>query len=173
MWVLKIIPLFSGLMVSALLLLAQKPMTVTTMDMKTITGCWQGTLTYLDYTTNKPFSMAADLEISQLREEGKFIFANIYPKEPKANSFNTVVIASDGKMIDGEYVKSKKRNADGSLEIITELTGKDGNDNRAAILRYTYNIGKNIYVHRKDVQFIGQKEWIKRHEYMYHRKACK
>ena len=152
---------------------AQKPPSVAIQDLKVLTGCWQGSLTYLDYTTNKPFTMSANLVIKQIGRSGKFIFSNIYPKEPNANSADTIIIATDGRKINDETVRSIRRKDDGNLEIITEVAGVDGNDNKPATLRYTYTIGKQIYIHRKDVQFIGQPDFIKRHEYTYSSKSCK
>ena len=152
---------------------AQKIPSVAIKDLKVLTGCWQGSLTYLDYTSNKPFTMSANLVIKQMGRSNKFIFSNIYPKEPNANSSDTIMISKDGRKINDETVRSIQRKNDGNLEIITEVSGIDGNDNKPATLRYTYTIGKQLYIHRKDVQFTGQTDFIKRHEYTYSAMKCK
>lgn len=142
-------------------------------DLKDLRGCWQGSLTYLDYSSNKPYTMNADLKVSRTGRSHTFILENIYPQEPKANSSDTIIISSDGRKINDEIVHSKLKNADGSLEIITEKEGLDGNDNKPATFRFTYTIGKKSYIHKKEVRFDGQQEWIKRHEYNYSRASCK
>jgi len=96
-------------------------------------------------------------------------FSNSYPDEPKANSADTITISGNGKMINKERVRSKKKLDNGKLEIITEINGVDGNDNKPAIIRTTYTVGKNTYTNIKEIQFTGQNEWIKRHEYSYTR----
>jgi hypothetical protein len=111
--------------------------------------------------------MAADNKVTRIGKTNKFIFSNIYPKEPNANSSDTITISDDGKYIDKEEVKSRKILADGTIEIITEEPGTDGNDNKPAIIRHTYTFGKKVFIKRKEVQFLGQTEWIKRNEYNY------
>jgi hypothetical protein len=142
--------------------------TVSAKDFKNSIGQWKGTLTYLDYTSGKPFSMPAELQISQLGKSSRFVFAIRYPDEPQANGSDTLVISADGKQIDGENVVTKVKHA-GYTIITTEQTGKDGNDQKDALIRHVYTIGKTIFVIRKEVQFTGTTEWIKRHEYSYAR----
>ena len=78
-----------------------------------------------------------------------FIFLNLYPDEPKATSSDTLTISNSGKMVNNETVKSKRKLGNGNTEIITELLGKDGNDNKPALIRTTYTVGKNIYTNIK------------------------
>lgn len=146
---------------------AQVAPTISDSDFKPLIRSWQGSLTYLDYTTKKPYTMPADMVIEQLGTSNTFLFKSLYPDEPKANSVDTVIISKDGTMLDDETVKSKKILDNGNLEIITERSGIDGNDKMPAILRYTYIIGQNIFIRRKDVQFVGKTEFINRHEYSY------
>lgn len=136
---------------------------------KQLLGDWKGSLTYLDYKSGKPYNMPADLTVRQLSND-KLVFSNIYPNEPNANSNDTVTLADGGKMINNEVVKSKKILQNGNTEIITEYEGSDGNDNKPAIIRHTYTLSKLTYVVRKDVQFKGQADWVKRYEYSYNRK---
>ena len=149
---------------------AQSSATVSRKEIGTLIGIWQGALTYLDYTSNKPFTMPADIEIKQIEGTNKFLFFNSYPNEPNANSVDTIILSEDGKTFNDESVKSKRIMAGGGLEIITELSGEDGNENKPALIRHTYLIFENIFTIIKDIQFLGQKEWIKRHEYNYKKK---
>jgi len=139
---------------------------ISALDIKPLIGFWKGSLTYLDYQTNKPYTMPADLEITQIEESNRFVFSNIYPNEPKANDADTVTISESGLKIDDEII-TLKRKKNGRLEITTELTGEDGNDNKAAIIRHIYTIGTNEYVVIKEVKFVDETKWIKRHEYRY------
>ena len=138
-------------------------------DLKKIEGQWKGSLTYLDYTSGKPYAMDADLAVSALTEPYHFAFANIYPGEPNANSTDTIVVTADGNYIGSQLVRSRKELPDGSIEIITEESGKDGNDNKPANFRHTYTLGKSTFSMKKEVRFVGEEEWIKRHEYVYRR----
>lgn len=139
-------------------------------DFNLLSGSWQGSLTYLDYTSGKPYTMAADVAIKRIGETNKFAFSNTYPKEQSANSVDTVVLSTDGRYIDKELVKSRKVLTNGDIELVTEEKGKDGNDHKPATFRNTYLIGKTNYSRRKEVQFEGETVWIKRHEYRYERK---
>ncbi|MEO6819792.1 MAG: hypothetical protein ABI266_00785, partial [Ginsengibacter sp.] len=59
-------------------------------DFGTLSGSWQGSLTYLDYSSGKPFTMPADITVRRIKKSNKFIFSNIYPNEPNANSIDTM-----------------------------------------------------------------------------------
>ncbi len=139
-------------------------------DFEKLSGNWQGSLTYLDYSSGKPYTMPADIDIRRIGKTNQFAFSNIYPKEAAANAIDTILISRNGKFINKETVKSRKKLANGAIEIITEETGKDGNDDTPATFRHTYTLGVATYTNKKDVQFIGQTEWINRHVYSYRRK---
>ena len=142
-------------------------------DFGRLAGSWSGSLTYLDYKSGKPFTMPADLEIKRLHKTNKFLFSNIYPNEKNANSTDTISISKNGKYIDKEVVKSRHKLPNGDIEIITEELGKDGNDNKPATFRHTYTLGSTTYKNRKDVQFVGDTNWINRHQYLYKKKSLK
>ena len=138
-----------------------------------LSGSWKGTLTYLDYSSGKPYTMPADIEVKRIKKTNKFIFSNIYPNEKSANSIDTIVISKDGKYIDKELIKSRRKLENSDIEIVTEEFGKDGNDNKPATFRQTYTFGNTTYKKRKDVQFTGETNWINRHEYSYTRKPSR
>ena len=139
-------------------------------DFKVLMGNWKGQLTYLDYSSGKPFTMAANCEVKILKKENKIIIKSIYPDEMEANSVDTLQISNDGMYLNDEKLVSKRKNSTGELIIITENKGIDGNDNKSATFHHTYSISKNNFSIRKDVQFTGTTEWIKRHEYNYLKK---
>lgn len=77
-------------------------------DFESITGSWQGSLTYLDYSTGKPYTMPADMSCRRIRNTNKFLLHNIYPNETSANSIDTLTISTNGHYIDNKRVKSRR-----------------------------------------------------------------
>lgn len=142
-------------------------------DFYKLSGTWEGSLIYLDYSSGKPYTMPANLEIKRIGKTNKFSFSNIYPNETSANSIDTLSISTDGKYIDKELVKSRRKQPNGDIEIITEEFGNDGNDNKPATFRHTYTFGPTTYKNRKDVLFTGETVWVNRHEYSYKKKPSR
>lgn len=142
-------------------------------DFEKLVGYWQGSLTYLDYSSGKPYTMPADLEIKRIATTNQFIFSNIYPNELSANSTDTLSVSTDGKYINKENIKSRRKLVNGDIEMVTEEFGEDGNDHKAAVIKHTYTFNSTTYKIRKDVQFTGSTEWINRHQYAYEKKLNK
>lgn len=138
-------------------------------DLHTLLGKWKGSLTYLDYKSGKPYTMPADLEVVAVDRKTQWEFSNIYPDEPEANDKDTLRLTDRGRMFDGESIKSKQRLPNGDLVLVTEVTGTDGNDDQAALIRHTYTIGKLVYEVKKEVRFVGTEQWVLRHTYRYSR----
>jgi hypothetical protein len=148
---------------------AQTTAKVKIKSFKKLQGQWSGALTYLDYTSGKPYTMPADISITQIGNTALFAFSNTYPNEPQANSIDTLQITNDGTLINGERVVSVNQLGKGKTSVITEMEGTDGNDDANATIRNTYYISKREYKVIKEVQFAGQTIWIKRHEYSHSR----
>jgi hypothetical protein len=146
---------------------AQNAVQIQQSDIAMLQGSWKGSLTYLDYRTGKPYTMPANTIISAIPQSNNLLVEMIYPDEPKANGKDTLKVNAGFSSFDDCAIISRKKLADGSIEIITTHKGKDGNDNKNAIIRKTYTIGKNKFTNRKDVQFEGTTEWIMRNEYSY------
>lgn len=140
-------------------------LTVSVKDFKPAFGQWEGTLTYLDYTRGKPYTMPCNITLSPVNANPQqLVLAYEYPDEPKANGNDTLIISRDGKMIDDEIVVVKKKKA-GLLRVITEKNGVDGNENRKALIRHIFEAGKKSFSIRKEVKFEGEEKWILRSEY--------
>jgi molybdopterin/thiamine biosynthesis adenylyltransferase len=138
---------------------------VSVKDFEPAFGKWTGTLTYLDYTSGKPYTMPASMNISVDKSNTQqLVFSIEYPNEPKANGNDTLVISADGTLLDGASVVSKKKVKE-VLQIITEKEGVDGNENKKALLRHVYTIGKKEFSNRKEVKFQGEEKWVMRNEY--------
>lgn len=134
-------------------------------DLIHLEGKWIGKLTYLDYTSGNPYTMPADVEITKI-DNYNFIYKNVYPNEPSANSIDTLKISNDGKLFNEKTIKNIIRSKN-NLVIVTEIFGVDGNDKKSAILRNTYSISPKKFTIIKDVKFDGDTNFIKRHEYSF------
>lgn len=153
--------------ISGFAFIPQMP-SVSVKDFRPAFGKWKGSLTYLDYSSGKPYSMPANITITANKQQG-LILSLEYPDEPKANGKDTLFISADGTMIDGARVVLNKKNNEGSREIVTEQNGTDGNDNRKAVLRYIYKISKKMFISRKEVRFEGEEKFILRNEFKMNR----
>ncbi len=143
---------------------------VSTNDFKNALGVWKGTLKYLDYSSGKPYTMPVNISIGlNTAKVDEIIFAFVYPDEPKANGNDTLIINKNGIEINGAAVTEKHELPDGTLQIITETKGVDGNDHRKAVLRHIYSISKTVFKNRKEVRFEGEEKWILRNEYSFNR----
>lgn len=138
---------------------------ITPEDLKLIIGTWEGSITYLDYQTNKPFSMTANLIVEKGRNENTLFLKNLYPNEPKANNSEKIKVSKNGTMLNKHIVTLREELENGHIQIQTEHKGKD--DNKKALIRYTYLINKNLLIIRKEVQFEEVVGWIKRSEFNY------
>lgn len=142
-------------------------------DFKNLVGCWAGSITYLDYTSNKPFSMPAAMKVKDFGNSSHIIYAMSYPKEPSANSVDTLMITENGRSLNHEIIVIRQPYGNDSLLLVTEISGIDGNDHQPALIRHSYLLGRNSYSVKKEVQFTGQTRWILRNEYRFTRvKDC-
>jgi hypothetical protein len=136
-------------------------------DLTVLIGDWTGTLTYMDYSTNEPFSMPANVTVKMGKNENQLVLFNEYPNEPKANGKGKVTISRDEKSINGNPLISRESLEGGDTQFTTESTGKDNNEK--ALIRNIYVIGDKRFVIRKEVKFESSEEWLIRNEFNYTR----
>ena len=141
--------------------------TVSPEDIEIILGDWTGSLTYIDYSSNEPYTMPADVNVKQDINKNKLTLHFKYPNEPKANSKGQISISKKGDKINKEIVVSKRELSNERLEIITEYNGKD--NKKKAQIRNKYILGSKEFVIRKEVKFENSNEWIMRNEYSFER----
>lgn len=165
---LPIILSFFALLLSFAALSQNTEPKVTSDDLRIIIGDWEGSITYLDYQSNKPFTMPANLEVKAGKSENQLLLFNIYPNEPKANNTDKIKVTKNGTLLNNTSIKSREVLPTGEVQIRTESEGKD--DNKKAVIRNTYILGKDVFTIRKEVQFENSTEWIKRNEFNYNRK---
>lgn len=134
-------------------------------DLINFEGKWIGSLTYIDYNSNLPYTMPADVEIIRINDTN-YLYKNIYPNEPKANAIDTLTISADGKLFNKKSITSIKRSKN-HIEIITEIKGKDGNDNKDATIKNIYFISRNKLNIKKEIKFKDDPKWILRNQYNF------
>ncbi|MHA8090075.1 hypothetical protein U8593_07230 [Aquirufa antheringensis] len=105
-------------------------------DLSKSIGFWKGELTYLDYSSGKPYSMAANITLSLTQDQKGFIMLFEYPKEPQANAKDTTDVT--GNLFGKDRIVAFNKEQNGDFQLITEVDGEDGNDNKKAVLRHTY-----------------------------------
>ncbi len=147
---------------------AQKQVKIKPTDLKIMEGNWVGTLTYLDYKSNQPFTMPANTSIQQSKDNPNFFLRSLgYSQEPKANQKDTLTISNNGTIFNDAPIVSYKKFAVDSIIIITQKNGIDGNDNKPALLRHTFTITNHLFTNKKEVKFVGEEKWILRNEYTF------
>ena len=133
-------------------------------DLSNSVGRWEGKLTYLDYSSGKPYTMLANINIDLTSDKKGYVMGYEYPKEPQENSKDTIFIIDN--LFDKEKIVEFKKDSGGGFSLVTEIVGEDGNENKKAILRHTYQLISNTYSIKKEVKFEGSDIWIKRNEYL-------
>ena len=134
-------------------------------DIEIILGDWTGSLTYIDYSSNEPYTMPADVTVKQGKNKNKLILNFKYPNEPNANSKGQISISKKGDKINKGIVVSKRELSNEQLEIITEYNGKD--NKKKALIRNKYILGSKQFVIRKEVKLENSNEWVMRNEYSF------
>jgi hypothetical protein len=136
---------------------------------------WTGTLTYLDYSSGKPTSIASTFELSPATpsaDGGRAWPTRIaYPQEPNANSTGTLTLNAGGTAL-GEpdqpaTIIERTPQPDGSLRLVTQQRGED--NRQPATIRKVYSIAPKAFSITKFVRFDNQNEFFERHTYRWTR----
>ena len=157
-------------MLTAFFLVASsKAQTISVDDIKPIEGNWVGTLTYLDYSSNKEATIQSSL-IVKIKNDKKYEFDIRFPKEPGYGGKDKYHIKENGAMINDMKIIERVKQPDGALKIVMESKGKDGNDNKKATFHHIMLVGKTNFSITKMVKFEGEKEFFQRNQYVFNRK---
>ena len=151
--------------------LSVKAQSLQVKDLSSSFGNWEGTLTYMDYSSGKPYTMLANIKIELTADNKGFVVGYEYPREPQANSKDTTYII--GNYFGKDKIVEFKKDTNGGFKMITEINGNDGNDNKRAVLRYTYLLKSNTFSIIKEVKFEGTNKWIKRNKYYQNKLSSK
>jgi hypothetical protein len=138
-------------------------------DLKILEGPkWTGTLTYLDYRSNKKTSIKSNITVSRGEAANTWVFAYEYPDEPKANGTSNVSLTNGGTVFNDQKVIERSVIADAtSLRIVTTKNGTD--NDKPAVFRFTYAVTPTSFWIKKEVQLEGSAEWFERNEYRWAR----
>ena len=135
---------------------------ITSNDLKTGIGEWTGSLTNMDYSSIKPYTMPANLTVEEGKTSFQFILNFKYPNEPKANSKGKFEISKNGKQINKKDVVLIERTEMDELLVKTEHSGKD--NRKKAVIRNMYIISEAKFILSKEVRFQGSSDWLQRNE---------
>jgi hypothetical protein len=132
---------------------------------------WKGTLTYLDYTSNKPTTIPSTFKLTQAADSSSaWNFAIGYDEEPHANSATRLELRDYGRVLQlgdtTETVLSSIRQGN-RVDITTQFTAAD--DNKPATIRKVYIISPNAFSMQKLVKFADQPDFFERHIYQWSR----
>ena len=150
-------------------LVSTKESNITRDDLQVLTGVqWSGTLTYLDYRSNKKVSIPTNLIVRPNGEDKwSWVFEYRYPDEPKANSEEIVTLSKDGKTINGEVVLERISLPDRTVRFVTEKKGEDNNS--PAVIRFTYSLSAKTFSIKKEVRYEDENQFFERNEYFWKR----
>jgi len=146
---------------------AQNP-SVSITDFKPLNGRWNGTLTYLDYTSNTPETIKANVEVA-IKSAEVFEVAIFFSAEPAKNGKDKYRIRKNGIMVNKRKVMEKTVQPDGALKIVLQEKGKDGNDNKPATFHHVLLIDNNKFTMTKLVRFDGETTFFQRNQYSFNR----
>lgn len=164
------VPVLAFLVVSALFnFVPRQTPQVSADDLRRLTGArWTGTLTYLDYRSNKPVSIPSNLKVMQTEgDAGAWVFEYEYPEEPKANGRQTLKISDDGTVFDGEQVVERTGLDGGGFRLVTVKRGRD--NEKDALFRFTYTLEGSTFTIKKEVRAEGAAEYFERNRYSWKR----
>jgi hypothetical protein len=138
-------------------------------DLRLLTGArWTGTLTYLDYRSNKPVSIPSNLTVTQAAgDESAWVFEYEYPEEPKANGKQTLKIEEGGTVFDGETVVERTSLDSGGFRLVTVKRGRD--NEKEALFRFTYTLDRSTFSIKKEVRPEGATEFFERNRFSWKR----
>jgi len=150
-------------------LVPQQSPKVSAEDLNKLAGArWTGTLTYLDYRSNKPVSIPSSLTVKRADgDENAWVFEYEYPDEPKANGKQTLKVSEGGTVFDGETVVERTGLDSGGFRLVTVKRGRD--NDKDALFRFTYTLDGASFSVKKEVRPEGAAEFFERNRYSWKR----
>ncbi len=122
---------------------------------------WSGALEYLNYGSEERSTIP--VRMTAREPQGRTMrYGFAYPGEEDKNANDRLRVSRDGAQINGYAITQRFSDQVRGLVLVTQGSGRD--DNRAADIRLTYDIGAERFVITKDVRFAGG-DWINRNAY--------
>lgn len=138
-------------------------------DLQRLVGkTWRGTLTYLDYTSNKPTTIKSTLAVERIHsgpESWMWYFG--YTDEPDHNSGQPISLRNDGRVVEDERVIARINLPNHGVQITTEYRGND-NDRPSSML-HVYRIHNDEFTLQLLVKPDGTEDFFERHIYRWRR----
>ncbi|MBS1723253.1 MAG: hypothetical protein JSS66_09910 [Armatimonadetes bacterium] len=129
---------------------------------------WRGTLTYLDYSSNKHTTIKSTLVVERVAGgPTSWMWYFGYTDESSHDSGQTLELKFDGKRFDDESVVSRKMLPQRRVEVVTQSRGKD--NDRPATMRHVYRIGDDEFSLQLLVRYDGTNQFFERHIYRWKR----
>ena len=159
--------IFSSFLITlCIMAAAQQKINIT--DFKPLEGKWKGSLTYLDYKSNQPTTIPVNTMVETVNDSS-FNQYMYYSDEPDKNSGDLYKINKEGTMLNEMKLVSKTKQADGSVKIVLEYKGPDGNDYKPGTMQRIMEISPGRFVITKMVKFDGEDTFFQRHQYSFRR----
>ncbi len=146
---------------------AQNP-SVNIKDFVLLEGKWKGQLVYRDYSSNKDQTIPCNISVD-FPGENKFTLNLYYTEEPDHNAAEIYEIKANGTLINDRKVIERIELPDGSLRVVTEDKGMDGNDPKPAIFHHEIIISKIKLIITKLVRYEGEEKFFQRNQYVFTR----
>jgi hypothetical protein len=160
--------LLVSLILTTALTLAAQSASLQPADLASLPGTWTGSLTYLDYGSNKKTSIKSDVKVTaDASDPQAWTFEYIYPDEPKANGKSVVKLSADGRMFNDQTVIARSTLADGTQKVVTTREGTD--NDKKALFRYTYLISPAKFSILKEAKAEGSDAYFERNSYSWTR----
>lgn len=150
-------------------LFPQQSARVSAGDLRGLTGArWAGTLTYLDYRSNRRVSIPSKPTVTQAEgDETAWVFEYEYPDEPEANGRQTLKVGDGGALFDGGAVVERTSLDGGGFRLVAEKRGRD--NDRDALFRFTYTLDRATFSIKKEVRPEGAAGFFERNAYSWKR----
>lgn len=135
-------------------------------DFSTILGIHTGTLTYLDYTSNKSETLSM-VGLAYLKGE-KLILEHTFYEWGRVIDQKYTYDIVNGQLALGKKAKTISLESDTAAktfrQVIT-LPGKDGNEQKPCIFRMTFDYDGKVFAIKKEVSFDNEQSFFRRNEY--------
>lgn len=161
--------LFSLLILFGLFIQAKQQPRIEPNELVLLKGNWDGTLAYKDYTTGQMDTIPVNLNAEQ--DDQKWILRYYYPTEPSKGWTDEYLFSADRTMINEFRLVDKQKMGEGSLKLVLEGKGKDGNEQRACTYRQEIKLGKLEFILQRYVRYDGETSFFLRNEFHLRRPA--
>ncbi|MCC3153501.1 hypothetical protein Q3A66_11730 [Hymenobacter sp. BT770] len=135
-------------------------------------GQWQGSLTYLDYSSGKTVKLNTTMR-GEMAGPNQLLLHFDYEEPNKRHVLgtDTLTLARDGAHMRWDKsdftIQAKQWLPEQTLRLVLEGPGQD--DNRPATIRKTITLGRHQFYVKKEVSFSNGQASLQRHEYQFNR----